>query len=430
MKHITSETDFGSSRRKFLQKLSIGSLATLALPSLAAVSKNNSVALPTRPEVLDEQYWQLVKKQFTVPDNLIMLNAANLCPSPFAISDKVLAMNRELNSNVSFQYRSAFTAQRVKALTQLAQFVGVSREEIGITRNTSESNCILVNGLDFKPGDEIIIWDQNHPSNGVAWEKRAQRSGLVVKKVSVPVSPRSKEELITPFAKAITSRTKLIAFSHVSNLSGIALPAKEICHLVKSKEILSLVDGAQTLGLMDLNLYDMGCDFFTASTHKWLMGPMENGMLYVSKSHIKNLWPAVIGGGWKDDTQTVDEKICVLGQRIETTTSALPEAIDFQLSIGKKVIEERVVTLNIYLKEQIRANISSATFMTPLSPDVSAGIVIINLAGKNSKEMYQKLYDNYGVACSSTGGIRLSPHIYNTIEDIDKVVRALTALAV
>jgi isopenicillin-N epimerase len=245
----------------------------------------------------------------------------------------------------------------------------------------------------------------------------------------VPASPRAKEELITPFAKAITSRTKLMAFSHVSNLSGIALPAKDICSLAKSKGIASLVDGAQTLGLMDLNLYDIGCDFFTASTHKWLMGPMENGMLYVNKSRIGSLWPAVIGGGWKDDMQTVDEKICVLGQRIETTTSALPEAIDFQLSIGKRVIEERVVTLNTYLKEQIRTKIPSATFVTPQSPELSAGIVIINLTGKDSKEVYQKLYDSYGVACSSTGGIRLSPHIYNTMEDIDKVVHALAALA-
>ncbi len=417
-----------NSRRNFLQKLSAGSLAALALPSLAS-SNNRLATLPASPKILDEQYWQLVKKQFTVPNNLIMLNAANLCPSPHSISEKVLTLNRELNSNVSFQYRSVFAGERAKALTQLANFVGASKEEIGITRNTSESNGILVNGLHFKAGDEIIIWDQNHPSNGIAWEKRAQRSGLIVKKVTVSASPKTNEELIAPFAKAITNKTKLIAFSHVSNLSGIALPAKEICALAKSKGILSLVDGAQTLGLMDLNLHDMGCDFFTASTHKWLMGPMENGILYVTKSQIPNVWPAVIGGGWKDDMQTVDEKICVLGQRIETTTSALPETIDFHLYIGKKAIEQRVIELNTNLKEQLVSKIPTATFITPLSPSLSAGIVIVNLAGKDSKDVYQKLYEKYGIACASTGGIRLSPHIYNTLEDINKVVESLTQLA-
>lgn len=425
-----NELQMGNSRRKFLEKISIGSLAALGFPSFGSPSANGPSSFTPKPDVVDEQYWQQVKKQFTVPDNLIMINAANLCPSPHTVSNKVLTFNRELNSNVSFQYRAVFTAQRAKALAQLAEFVGVSKEEIGITRNTSESNGILVNGLDFKTGDEIIIWDQNHPSNGVAWEKRAQRSGLVIKKISVPVLPKTKDVLISPFEKAITSKTKLIAFSHVSNLSGIALPAKELCSLAKSKGVLSLVDGAQTLGLMDLNLYEMGCDFFTASTHKWLMGPMENGILYVKKSHIDQIWPAVIGGGWKDDMHSVDEKICVLGQRIETTTSALPDAIEYQLSIGKKVIEERVVALNTYLKQQIQAKIPSATFVTPLAPELSAGIVIVSLAGKDSKEIYQKLYDTFGIACASTGGIRLSPHIYNTLEDIDKVVSALAKLSV
>ena len=425
----TPQTISANSRRKFLQRLSLGSLAALAVPELAKGNNPDITTLPTSPKVVDEQYWQLVKKQFAVPDNLVMCNAANLCPSPYAVTEKVLTLNRELNSNVSFQYRAGFTAQRARAISKLAEFVGATKEEIGITRNTSESNCILVNGLDFKAGDEIILWDQNHPSNGVAWEKRAKRSGLVIRKVTVPASPKSPEELIAPFANAITSKTKLISFSHVSNLSGIALPAKELCSLTKSKGILSLVDGAQTLGLRELNLHDMGCDFFTASTHKWLMGPMENGMLFVKQSLIESLWPAVIGGGWKDEMKTVDERICVLGQRIETTTSALPEAIDFQLAVGKKIIEERIVKLTTYLKEQIQAKIPTAAFVTPLHPSMSAGIVIVILTGKDSKDVYQKLYDNYGIACASTGGIRLSPHIYNTLEDVDKVVKALAALA-
>ncbi len=425
MKRSTSPSD--NSRRKFLQQLSLGSIGAFALPALTNTVRAET--LPANANVQDEEYWKLVKKQFAVPNDLIMFNAANLCPSPYSVSERVLAFNKELNSDVSFQYRARFTDLRTKSLTQLAQFMGVSKDELGITRNTSESNCIIVNGFDFKPGDEIIIWEQNHPSNGMAWEKRAQRSGIVIKKVSVPAAPKSIDELVSPFAKAITPKTKVIAFSHVSNLSGMMLPAKEICSLAKSKGILTLVDGAQTFGLLELNLHDMGCDFFTASTHKWLMGPIENGILYINKAHIEKISPAVIGGGWKDDMQTVDEKICVLGQRIETTASALPEAIDFQLSIGKKVIEKRVLLLNAYLKEQIQAKIPSASFVTPIPAAFSAGIVIITLKGKDSKEVYQKLYDTYGIACASTGGIRLSPHIYNTKEDIDKVVSALMAFA-
>ena len=151
----------------------------------------------------------------------------------------------------------------------MAKFIGVSKEEVTITRNTSESNSFVVNGLDLKAGDEVIIWDQNHPTNGIAWENRSKRYGFSVKKVSVPLAPTPSEELLNSFTKAITSKTKLISFSHISNTSGIALPAKAICAVAKEKGILTLVDGAQSFGMMDLDLKELGCDFYTASTHKW-----------------------------------------------------------------------------------------------------------------------------------------------------------------
>lgn len=421
------ENSFQPNRRKFLHHLAAGSLAAWVLPALAQAKNFQQISPPG--DIADESYWEMVKKQFSVPDNLVMLNAANLCPSPYFINERMYALTRELESNVSFQFRAVFAKQRAEALASLAQFIGVSKDELGITRNTSEANTIIVTGLDFKAGDEIIIWEQNHPSNGIAWEKRARRTGLVIKKVSVPALPNSVDELVTSFAKVITPKTRLISFSHISNLSGLSLPAKEICDMARSKGVLTLVDGAQTLGFMELNLKEMGCDFFTASTHKWLMGPLENGILYVKGEHVEKIWPNVIGGSWKEEAKTVDDKLCNLGQRIETTTSALPETINYHLTIGKKNIEERVMELNAYLKEQIQAKVPKAKFVTPLAPAFSGGIVIIKVAEKNADDIYQKLYDQYGVACSPTGGIRLSPHIYNTKEDIDKVVKGLVALA-
>ncbi len=422
MKPSFAETPTGN-RRKFLKQLSAGSLAALAYPALAGAGP-----LPAFTHSLDEAYWEVVKKQFTVPGNLIMLNAANLCPSPQFISERVISFTKDLNKDVSFQYRSVFSERRAKAIAMLAPFIGVEREELGITRNTSESNGIVVNGLDFKAGDEIITWEQNHPSNGIAWEKLAKRYGLIVKKILLPSSPVNIEELVTPFSRAITSKTRLIAFSHISNLSGMALPAKEICSLAKAKGILTLVDGAQSLGMMELNLKSMGCDFYTASTHKWLMGPMENGILYVRKELLELLWPNIIGGGWKEEGRTVDEKICVLGQRNDPTTAALPDIIEFHLTIGKKNIEDRAMKLIAYLKEQIRIKIPQATFLTPLSAGMSGAIVVFNLPGKDPKEIHQKLYEVYGIATAATGGVRLSPHIYNTIDDLNKVVEALTRL--
>ena len=414
-------------RRNFLKKLGASSLAALALPALAS-SKLDHTPFPVSGSLPDEKYWEQIKKQFAVPSNLIMLNAANLCPAPASVNAQVQTSINGLEKDVSFQYRSQFTDKRKKAVEALAQYAGVSNEELGITRNTSESNNIIVNGLDLKAGDEIILWDQNHPSNGAAWEQRAKRYGFTVKKVSVLADPKSVEDLVKPFRDAITPQTKLIGFSHISNTSGIALPAKLICELASGKNILTLVDGAQSLGSVDLNLKDIGCDFYTGSTHKWFMGPLENGILYVKKQSSNQLWPNIISAGWKEGSMTVDEKYCMLGQRNEATLSGLSETVKFHQTIGKKNIENRIVQLNSYLKEQIKTKIPQITFITPMSPELSAGVTIINLPGKKPAEVSQKLYELYGIAAAPTGGIRMSPHIYNTLADIDKVVKALGEL--
>jgi isopenicillin-N epimerase len=412
-------------RRDFLKHLSIASLGAFSIPMLGAGRVIPSI--PTFTRVDDENYWEMVKKQFAVPDNLIMMNAANLCPAPYPVNERVLEYGRALAKDVSFQYREVFTRLRKKSIAMLSGFVGADPEEVGITRNTSEANCIVVQGLDINKGDEVIIWDQNHPSNQAVWLSRAKRYGFVVKTVSVPKAPSSIQELTDPFTKAITPKTRLLAFSHISNLSGIALPAKEICRLAHARGIMTLVDGAQALGFLDLDLRELGCTFYTSSTHKWLMGPFENGMLYVRKEYIPRIWPNIIGGGWKEG-KTVDENICVLGQRNETTTAALPEILAFHESIGKKNIEARVVQLNTYLKAQIKAGIPTAEFVTPQAPELSGGIVIVNLPGKDPNEVTQVLYNKFSIASAPAGGIRLSPHIYNTKKDVDQVVKALVSI--
>lgn len=405
-------------------------LATFALPALGKNSDHDSHSLaPTPAGEQDEKYWEMVKNQFTIWPHMTMVNAANLCPSPFFIQQQVALFANDIGRDVSFQYRDMFAERRTKAISSLASFVSVSPDELTITRNTSEGNNFIVNGLDLKAGDEVVLWDQNHPTNGISWEQRARRYGFSVKKVSVPAFPNSTQELIEPFVNAITSKTRLLGFSQISNTSGIALPAKEVCKMAKDKGILTLVDGAQSFGFLDLDLKDLSCDFYTASTHKWLMGPLENGILYVSKDKMERLWPSAIGAGWKESCTTVDEKFSALGQRNETTTATLSSVLEFHTLLEKKNVEARVRRLTAYLKEKIQAIIPQAKFISPLAPHLSAGIVIVELPGKSSKEIFQKLYEKHGIACASSGGIRFSPHIYNTLADMDKIVTALGSLS-
>jgi len=363
-----------------------------------------------------------------VPDNRIMMNAANLCPSPNVVRERMIEYTNALNRDVSFQYREVFAGLRKKSLSMLAAFVGAAETEFGITRNTSESNGMIAHGLDLKAGDEVIIWEQNHYSNREVWQSQARRLGFTVIKTSLPANPTSIQQLVEPFERAITPKTKLITFSHISNLSGLALPAKEICRMAQAKGIMTLVDGAQSLGMTHIDVHDMGCTFYSASTHKWLMGPFENGVLYIHKDYFTRIWPNIIGGGWHE-ANTVDENLCVLGQRNETSPAALPDILNFHQAIGRKNIEQRVVQLNTYLKAQLQKRVPQVQFVTPLAPEFSGGITIITLPGKDPAVVYNTLYTQYGIATAPSGGIRLSPHIYNTLADVDYVVNAIQALA-
>lgn len=417
-------------RRLFLKQTFAGSAAAMVFPAWASAEENKSFPDLCRhlaeKSPAEEAYWEMVKKQFPVSGHTMMVNAANLCPSPHFVNEQVNASFAGLEKDLSFQYRAAFSEERSLALQKLADFLHVSESEVGITRNTSESNNIIVHGLDLKKGDEVVLWEQNHPTNGIAWEEQAKRFGFKVKWVALPTTPASIAELIQPFADAITSKTRLLSFSHISNVSGLALPAKELCMLAKEKGILSMVDGAQSFGVIDIDLQSIGCDFYTGSMHKWLMGPLENGVVYMRGDVKDQVWPSVVGAGWKPDSTSVDAKFCVLGQRNDTTASAISNILDFHMAIGKKQINERSTQINTYLKQQLKAGIPQVQFVTPVDEALSAGVTIIRIPDTDSAAIYNKLYSDYQIACAPTGGLRFSPHIYNTLADMDRIVEVLT----
>lgn len=399
----------------------------LAVPALAAGAKPEVAPLADTP-LKDEAYWEMVKAQFAVPGDHIMMNAANLCPSPYFIHQKVNDLNEQLSKDVSFHFRSTFTELRKSAIQHIARLINADAEEVGITRNTSESNGLIIAGLDLKNGDEVVIWDQNHPSNGVLWEQQAKRKGFSVKKVTVPAMPSSASELTMAFEKAIGPKTRVLAFSHISNTSGIALDAAAICRMARSKNVLTLVDGAQSLGAIQIDVKELQCDFYTASTHKWLMGPMENGVLFIRRELLSQVAPSIAGGGWREGGKTVDEKLCVLGQRNDPSTAVLADSVAFHEKIGVEEVEKRVRELSAYLKKQLIDRVTGLTFVTPLQPELSAGVVIFNLQGKDPGVIYNTLYEKHRIACAPSGGVRLSPHIYNTKRDIDAVVNAVIAI--
>jgi isopenicillin-N epimerase len=420
-------------RRHFIQQLIGGAAAVSFLPSLAladgkpalGVSREPFVQLP-RDRQGDEKFWNLVKEHFMIRKDLIMMNSANMSPSPLVVQQHIFKYIRDLDADASYPNRVKFDDMKEKSREAVAQYLGAHPDEIAITRNTTEGNALIIAGLTFKPSDEVVIWDENHPTLNIAWDVRAERYGFSVKRVKVPPKPKNSGELFDVFKNALNRNTRIIAFSHVSNLTGIALPAKELCHLARERGILSFADGAQTFGLHQIDLHDMGCDFYTGSAHKWLCGPKEVGILYVRKERIDGLWPLIVGDGWEETEKSTARKFETQGQRDDARVSALGKTLEFHNLIGKEHIEARVRSLAAALKSEIQKKISVSEFVTPFEPELSSGIVVFStpqVRGKDGWEAIETLYQKHGIGCAVfPEGIRLSPNIYNTMEEVEKAV--------
>ena len=275
------------------------------------------------------------RSNFPIRPGLVMMNAANLCPTHYPVLESVFGLTRDLDSDVSFQNRAKFAATKDEARSRLAQYVGAGPDEIAITRNTSEGNNIIVNGLDLGAGDEVLIWGENHPSNHIAWTMRAQRRGFTVRQVETPAGADTAEAFTEQFLGNLTPRTRVLAVSHVSNVTGIGLPMKSLCRACRDRNVMTLVDGAQTLGALNLDLHDMACDFFTGSLHKWPMGPKETGLLYVRSGSAERVWPTVVSLGYEAAADNGAQKFESFGQRDDSAMAAITPAVDFLDSIGK-----------------------------------------------------------------------------------------------
>jgi isopenicillin-N epimerase len=377
----------------------------------------------------DEAYWHRVKEQFSLAPGLILMNAANLCPSPYPVQESVFRHTRDVNGDPSFQNRGKFGALKEEARGALAVYVGALPSEIAITRNTSEGNNTVVNGLELGEGDEVVLWDQNHPTNNISWDVRARRWGFTVRRVSTPAGSEDAGQLLDSLVTAMTNRTRVLAFSHVSNSSGVGIPAKELCRVARERGILTLVDGAQTFGVLKLDLHDMGCDFFTGSSHKWFMGPKEAGLLYVREESQERLWPTHVGVGWEGAEANGAQKFENMGQRDDAAVVSMATAAAFHEAIGPAAVEARVRALASALKEGLADAIPGVRFHTPQAPELSAGVVVFALPGVAHREVFQGVYETHRLGCAAMGGafdgIRLSPHIYNTLDEAGQAVEAL-----
>ena len=409
-----------TSRRQFLRS------SSALLIGAAASTTEVARAQQYTANPIEENYWTLVRSKFAFSEALVPMNAANLCPSFREVAETVQTLTYDIDRDCSFNNRAKFEGLLERSRYLVAEQLNVSADEIALVRNTSEANNIINNGIQLNEGDEVLLWDQNHPTNNVAWDVRAARFGLVVNKVSSPDKPRSKQELIDAFTSQFTSRTQVLSITHVSNLSGIKLPIKEIVEAAHAKNIYVHVDGAQAWGAMSLDLKDLDVDSFSASAHKWYMGPKEAGLLYVKEQNIDRIWPNTVAPGWGSNVKTAltgARKFESLGQRDDAGLAAVGVAAIQHNEIGTKRIHNRIVQLAQRLKTGISE--LGLELVTPMEPELSFGVCITKASSGNGGSISNRLYTEHGIAAAATGGVRLCPTIYNSPEHIDRAIAGM-----
>jgi isopenicillin-N epimerase len=424
-------TSAPSTRRAFLRRLAQTSAALAAAPMVHRLPElpRSREGLPaSRPgERPDETYWEQVKAQFLFEDRLVPLNAANMCPASRAVVEAVESATRDVETDVSFQNRAKYDQLREATRARLGTFLGATADEIAIVRNTSEANNIIVGGLSLGPGDEVVLWSENHPTNNVAWDVRAARFGFTVRRVKLPGMPASGSDVVDAFTGALTDRTRVLAFSDVSNASGIRMPSVALCRVARERGIYVHIDGAQTCGAARVSMPQLGCDSYTASSQKWLMGPCEAGVLYVRAERIPTIWPGVVGSGWGDKVEPNPKgarKFESLGQRNDAIMAGLAAALDLHDRIGIERVDARVTELGRRLRDGL-AGIEGTQLVTPAAPDLYLGVIVTQFTGGVGAKVYDRLYRAHGVIGAPTGGLRLCPHVYNTLADVDRAVEAV-----
>ncbi|MCW5964483.1 MAG: aminotransferase class V-fold PLP-dependent enzyme [Bryobacterales bacterium] len=406
-----------------------GSAAT-ALAGSGALWTQRLLASPLQAAA-DESFWGSVRNEFPLEDGLIFLNAANVCPASKPVVEKHLEYLRDFYANPSFENRAKYEELEAEAGRKLARVLGAKPSEVTMTRNTSEATNTIVRGLNLRAGDEVVITSHNHPSNNASWKVLAKRTGVVIREVPTPLDNVSAQRLVRGIEGAITSRTKVIAFTHVTNTTGIRYPAKEITALAKGKNIWVHLDGAQSFGMLKFSLAEIGCDSYASSMHKWPMGPLEAGVLFVKDGRQDELWPSIVTAGYSELLEGV-ARFGVLGQRDDPRLVAAGEAAAFLERLGMANVEARALHLATNLKQRL-TRIRGVKILTPAEEALSGAVVKFRVEGKNTQELGRALWSNHKISGAVTPrgdleGIRWCPHIYNSQRELDRAADALHLL--
>jgi len=415
-------------RRDFFQ-LAAGT-ALVAFQSNAierAEAASRSVKDRTVEEVAsDEDYWAEIRNAFTIDRNIINLNNGHVSPAPLVVQD---AMRRYLEYSDMGPWHTLINIleRQIEAVrVRLAQVAGCDSEEIAITRNASESLENAQYGIDLKPGDEVLTTNQDYGRMLTTFRQRERREGIVLKMISFPVPPPSMDDLYQRFERAVTPKTKVILVCHITNRTGQIFPIKRICQMAHARNIPVIVDGAHAFNHFPYQISDLDCDYYGVSLHKWTCAPIGTGFLYVRKSRIASTWSLMASSERQaDDIRKFEE----IGTHPAANHNAISAALIFNENIGIDRKAARMRYLRDRWANRLAQNPKCKILHSP-DPAQSCGIGFLSFNGPDYIKIHDALWTKYNIATAPIGGeeysgLRITPHIYSTVRDIDFFAEAV-----
>jgi isopenicillin-N epimerase len=422
--------------RRELLTAGTGLAAAAALPAASAQSVPN---VPSSSREL----WQWVRTQPMLDPQLAYLDVASGGPTlRAAMAAEYRA--REIQSLGLADAGQRWTEESIRLATRFAAFLGCEPDEVQFTRGAGEALGLAIAGLDLAPGDEVITTTREHPAALSPWLVLARRREIVVKQIELPMPLTGPEQALGLFAGAVTERTKVLAFSHVQYDDGAVLPVRDLSAFARQRGILTLVDGAQALGMLEVALRDFGCDFYATCCHKWLGGSHGTGALYVRREMLDRLWPVeprgldsvppVFTPTDADGTAGVPAALHKLGNIVPYAWPALrgvEAALEFQQQVGRSKIEARVRELAIYARLRLQ-QVPGIELLTPARPGLWAGILTFRVPGKSAPDLAAAVERTHRVHIRALrwpndpgGALRLSLHVFSTHDDVEKLIQAL-----
>lgn len=430
---MTADSSNLFSRRDLLNA-GLGAGALLTMGPAAALE----------PPLLSRELWQWSRAQQVLEPGAIYLDHATASPSLRSVLVADYRARENQNRDMSAGLIHPTGAELNAFMQRLANFLVCSPDELVLTRGAGEGLGLVAHSLKLQPGDEIVTTTHEHPAAVEPWLQKARRMGVLVKQVPLPSPISGAAESLGRLVSAVTPKTRVLAFAHVQYTDGAVMPVKELCQFARDRQIVSVVDGAQAVGMLNFQLRELGCDVYAGSFHKWMAGAHGTGFLYMRPeiaSQVDALEPRhVMPQADLPATASESESAVPVINAQARLSAALPHAwpsfkgtdaaIDFHSAVRRDRIEARVRELAIYARLRL-SQLKDIDFATPNAPGTWGGILSFRSARGDAMSLATRIRSQSRVTVGTVAwpfgqsAVRISCHVFNTHDDVERLVLAV-----